>query len=194
MPPVNFRKTAVSCASSVSAELPASARSSSTVPRAMMRPLRMMLMRSHISSATSSVCVLIRMATPFSLMRRNTALMRRAPRGSRPTIGSSTSTARGRCRNAAAHDQALLHAVREALDELVLPAGELEDLEHLLHAIGHGSAVHPIEPAVKAQELARGELLVDERPVRDEPEGGLGGFRAGRQVVAVHELRVRPSA
>ena len=57
-------------------------------------------MRSHISSATSSVCVLIRIATPFWLITRKTSLIRRAPRGSSPTIGSSTSTACGRCRNA----------------------------------------------------------------------------------------------
>jgi hypothetical protein len=36
------------------------ARSSSTVPRAMICPLRMMLIRSHISCATSSVWVLMR--------------------------------------------------------------------------------------------------------------------------------------
>src|SRR5580765_6636469 len=34
-----------------------------------------------------------------------------------------------------AHDEALLHAVREALDELVLPSIDLEQFEHLLHPI-----------------------------------------------------------
>ena len=94
---MSFRNTAVNSSSPASPM----ARSSATVPRAMILPLRMMLMTSHISSATSKVCVLIRMATPRSLILRNTSLMSRAPRGSRPTIGSSTSTALGRCRNAA---------------------------------------------------------------------------------------------
>ena len=85
------------------------------------------------------------------------------------------------------HDQTLLHAVREALDELVLPARELEHLEHLVHALGHAVAVHAVEPAVKAQELPRRELLVDERPIGNEPERGLGGLGAGRQIVAVDE-------
>ena len=97
LPPVSFKNTGVSSSFS----LPAIARSSSTVPRAMIFPFRMMLMRSHISCATSSVCVLMRIATPCSLMRLKTLLMSFAPRGSSPTIGSSTSTACGRCRNAA---------------------------------------------------------------------------------------------
>src|SRR2546426_5646863 len=97
LPPVSFRKTGVSFSSSP----PASVRRSATVPRARILPPRMMLIWSHISSATSRVWVLMRMATPLRLMARNTCLMRRAPRGSRPTIGSSTRTARGRWRKAA---------------------------------------------------------------------------------------------
>src|SRR5262249_39946306 len=79
-PPVIFRNTDVSCGSSV----PASACSSATVPRATMRPPWMMLMRSHISCATSSVCVLIRIATPFRVISRKTSLMSDMPRGSSP--------------------------------------------------------------------------------------------------------------
>src|SRR5262249_43404517 len=97
LPPVSFRKTGVRCSSSP----PAGARSWSTVPRAMILPPRMMLMRSHISWATSRVCVLMRIATPLRLIARKTSLMSRAPRGSRPTMGSSTSTARGWWRKAA---------------------------------------------------------------------------------------------
>ena len=89
--------SAVNCSSRV----PDIRRSSSTVPCAMIRPRWTMLIRSHICSATSSVWVLIRIATPRSVIRLNTALMSCAPLGSRPTIGSSTSTARGRCMKAA---------------------------------------------------------------------------------------------
>ncbi len=51
LPPVSFRNTGVSCSCSP----PAMARSSATVPRAMILPARMMLMLSHISWATSRV-------------------------------------------------------------------------------------------------------------------------------------------
>ena len=40
---------------------------------------------------------------------------------------------------------------------------------------------------MEAQELARGQLLVDERPVGDEAERGLRRLGLGRQVVAVDE-------
>ena len=153
----------------------------------MILPLRMMLIRSHISSATSSVCVLIRMATPRSLIRRNTSLMSRAPRGSSPTIGSSTSTALRPVQERGAHHQPLLHAVREALDQLVAPAAQLEQIEHLADARLDGAVVHAVEAAVEAQELAGGELLVDERPVGDEAERRLRRLGRRRQVVAVDE-------
>src|SRR2546426_128339 len=64
------------------------ARISATVPRAMILPLRMMLMVSHISCATSSVCVLIRMPTPRWLIFLKTSLIRRAPRGSKAARAS----------------------------------------------------------------------------------------------------------
>src|SRR5262249_37140102 len=51
LPPVSFRNAAVRWSS----PLPASRRTSSTVPCAMILPFRMMLSRSHISCATSSV-------------------------------------------------------------------------------------------------------------------------------------------
>ena len=137
-----------------------------------------MLIRSHISCATSSVCVLIRMATPRSLILRKTSLISRAPRGSRPTIGSSTSDRARPVQERGAHHQPLLHAVREALDQLVLPAPELEQLEHLAHAIADRRLVEPVEAAVKAQELAGRQLLVDERPIGDEAERRLGALRA----------------
>ena len=48
-------------------------------------------------------------------------------------------------------------------------------------------AVHAVEPAVKAQELAGRQLLVDERPIGNEAERRLGRFGLGRQIVAVDE-------
>ena len=47
---------------------------------------------------------------------------------------------------------------------------ELEELEHLVHALADAGAVEAVEPAVEAQELAGGELLVDERAIGNEAE------------------------
>jgi hypothetical protein len=66
--------------------------------------------------------------------------------------------------------------VREALDELVLPPSQLEELEHLAHAAGNADVLETVEAAVKSQELAGRELLVDERPVGDEAQRCLGLF------------------
>ena len=104
-------------------------------------------------------------------------------------MGSSTSTAARPVQEGGAHDEALLHAVGEALDELALPARQLEQLEHLRDARLDAVAVHAVEAAVEAQELAGGELLVDEGPVGDEAERGLGRLRLPRQVVAVDRDR-----
>ena len=77
-----------------------------------------------------------------------------------------------------AHDEALLHAVREALDQLALPAAELEQVRASRCARASTSAaVHAVEAAVEAEELAGGQLLVDEGPVGDEAERGLGRLR-----------------
>jgi len=66
------------------------------VPRATIVPVWMMAMRSHIACATSSVCVLIRMVPPLSTKCRKMSLSSRAPFGSSPTIGSSTTINSGR--------------------------------------------------------------------------------------------------
>ena len=86
-----------------------------------------------------------------------------------------------------AHHQPLLHAVREALDQLVPPPAQLEQLEHLADAGLDRGLVHAVEAAVEAQELAGGELLVDERPIGDETERRLGGLGLVGQVVAVDD-------
>ena len=142
-------------------------------------------MRSHISCATSSVCVLIRIATPRSLMRRKTSLIRRAPRGSRPTIGSSTTTACGRCRKAA-----------HMTSRCFMPCEKLSTSSFSQRRSSKSSsisctrpvdavAVEAVEAPVKPQELAGGELLVDERPIGDESERRLRELRLRGDVVPV---------
>ena len=86
-----------------------------------------------------------------------------------------------------AHDEPLLHAVREALDQLVLPAAELEQVEHLAHALVQAVAVHAVEAGVKAQKFSRGQLFVDVGPVGNEAERRLRGFRMRREIVAVDD-------
>ncbi len=57
-------------------------------------------MRSHIASATSSVCVLISTVPPLPTNWRKMSLSSRAALGSSPTIGSSTTITSGRWINA----------------------------------------------------------------------------------------------
>ena len=63
-------------------------------------PPCMIAMRSHIASATSSVCVDIMIVLPRRVYSRNRSLRMRAALGSSPTIGSSTTITSGRCTNA----------------------------------------------------------------------------------------------
>src|SRR5688572_21719887 len=86
-----------------------------------------------------------------------------------------------------AHDQPLLHAVREALDQLVLPLRELEQLEHLVHAPGDLAIGHSVEARMKREELAGSELVVDERSIGDEAKGSLGRLRLSLDVVPVDD-------
>src|SRR5256885_11033515 len=72
-------------------------RTSATVPAATILPCWMMAIWSHIASATSSVCVLIRTVPPFPTNCRKMSFSKRAAFGSRPTIGSSTTMHPGRC-------------------------------------------------------------------------------------------------
>src|SRR6185436_2644910 len=69
-----------------------------------------------------------------------------------------------------AHHEALLHAVGEALDELVLPAPELEELQHLGHARADAVPIESEQAAVEAKEFSGRELLVDVRTIGNETE------------------------
>src|SRR5215470_199740 len=84
-----------------------------------------------------------------------------------------------------AHDEPLLHPVGEALHQLALPARQLEQPQHLRHPVADPVAVHAVEPAVEAEELARGELVVDEGPVGDEPQRRLRRLGARGEVLTV---------
>jgi hypothetical protein len=77
--------------------------------------------------------------------------------------------------------------VREALHELVAPAGELEEVEHLADAIVDAGAVDAVQAAVESQELRRREFLVDEGSIRDEPERRLRRLGFDIQIVIVDD-------
>ena len=86
-----------------------------------------------------------------------------------------------------AHHEPLFHAVRETFDQLVLPSRELEELEHVVHALIHTGVIDAVESRVKPKEFSRRELLVDVRPIGNETQRRLGAFRILREIVAVHE-------
>ncbi len=73
------------------------------------------------------------------------------------------------------------------LDQLVLPARQLEHLEQLGDAALDDIAFLSIKPGNEAQELGAGELVVHERPVGNEAEPHLGGERIGVHVVAAEQ-------
>ena len=127
-------------------------------------------MRSHISCATSSVCVLIRIATPALAHPLEYALDQLRAAGIETDHRFIHEHRLRVMKKRSAHDQTLFHAVGEALHQLVLPATQLEEFEHLAHALRRAVAVHSVETGVKLQELARRQLFIDVRAVGDEPE------------------------
>src|SRR5258707_238233 len=54
-----------------------------------------------------------------------------------------------------AHHEPLLHAMRKRFDQLVLPAPELEEFQHLAHAIADARAVEAVKGRVTTKEAAR---------------------------------------
>ena len=68
-----------------------------------------------------------------------------------------------------------------------MPCEQLEQFEHLADAIVDAVIGNPVQPGVKREELAGGELLVDEGTIRNEPQRRLGGFGRDGQVVAVDQ-------
>ena len=77
--------------------------------------------------------------------------------------------------------------MRKALDQLVLPTPELEQIEHLPNAARNQTVLEAVQPGVKTQELSGGQFFVDEWPIGNEPERRLRQLGLGRQIVAVHQ-------
>jgi hypothetical protein len=89
----------------------------------------------------------------------------------------------------AADDQLLPHAVAVRFGELVLPGAEIEDLQQLVDAPLHLRPVLAVQRRREAEELAAGELVVDERAVGDEADPRLGLQRPGQHVLAADQDR-----
>src|SRR3954451_12397111 len=71
------------------------------------------------------------------------------------------------------HDQPLLHSVRKTLDELVFPSSELEQLEHLAHAIVTRRTIESVQSSMKSQQFTRSQPPVEERTIGNEYKPGL---------------------
>ena len=137
------------------------------MPQATILPRWMMAIRSHISSATSSVCVLISTVPPRCANSRKMSFSSRALLGSRPTIGSSTTITSGRwisalemisfCRMPWLYDSVSSSFQRR----------ELEQLEQLVDPPLDDRALLPVQRRDEPQELGAGELVVDERAGRE---------------------------
>jgi hypothetical protein len=81
-------------------------------------------------------------------------------------------------------DQLLPHPVAVRLDQLVLPVGQLEEIEQLVHPLLDGLPLLPVERGHEPQELRARQLVVHVGPVRDEPQPRLGRHRGAGDVVA----------
>src|SRR5687768_3602044 len=68
------------------------------------------------------------------------------------------------------------------LGQLVLPAGELEQLEQLVDPPFNGGALLPVEGGGEAEKLRAGELVIDEGAVGNEAEACFGFQRAAVDV------------
>ena len=99
-------------------------------------------------------------------------------------MGSSTSTALGRCRNAAHMTSRCFMPWEKLSTSSSFQATSSNSSSSSARAGLDCLAVHPVEAAVEAQELAGGELLVEERPVGNEAERALRRLGLPRQVVA----------
>ena len=85
-----------------------------------------------------------------------------------------------------AHRQALTHPVREALDQLVSPGRQVKQLQQLSDARRKSvGLVDAEQTAVEGKELGRRQLLVQERPVRNDTERALGPDWVAREVRVV---------
>ena len=83
--------------------------------------------------------------------------------------------------------EALLHAVRVRLGELRGALGEAEPCEQLGAPALELAAAEAVEPADEAQELAPGELVVEEGMVRQVAGDRLGGLRLAADVVPAEQ-------
>ena len=92
----------------------------------------------------------------------------RAALGSRPTIGSSTTITVRPVDERARDNQLLPHPMAVALDQLVAPRLEIKEGEQLARALLDLGPGLPVEAGHESQELRAAQLLINERPIRDE--------------------------
>jgi hypothetical protein len=82
----------------------------------------------------------------------------------------------------AGDDELLPHAVAVGLGQLILPAGELEQLQQLVDTPLDRGSLLAIQGGREAEKLTTGQLVVDEGPIRNEAEASLGLERPAQDV------------
>ena len=115
--------------------------SSSAVPRAMILPWSTTAIVSASSSASSRYCVVSSSVVPSRTRPRMTSHIPSRLRGSRPVVGSSRNSSRGRPMSALAEVEPAAHAAGVRLDDAIGGVDEVELLEQLVRpARGLGRA------------------------------------------------------
>ena len=122
---------------------------------------------------------------PWSASRRTSARMSRMPPGSRPVVGSSSSSSFGSRSSAPGDAEPLAHAVRVAAHAVLGARGQLDGVERLADARGGAVAV---ERRDQLQVAAAGEVRVEARRL-DEPRHAVQGARPLDEGVAPEQLR-----
>ena len=130
------------------------------VPAKRIRPRAMTASSLHSCSTSTIRWVESRTVSPCSASAPTSRRMSRMPPGSRPFVGSSSSSSRGRRSSAAGQPEPLAHALGVAADLVVAATGELDDLEHLLDPLVVPTAVQGRE---QVEVPAPGQVGVERR-------------------------------
>ena len=80
-----------------------------------------------------------------------------------------------------------LHPAGIGLDRVPGPAGEADLIEDTVNCLVELLARKAVQPAPKAEVLSPGQILVERRLLRDDPEPGLHRDRVERQIHPVEQ-------
>ncbi len=172
---------------------PISAFSASGVPSATMCPWSMIPTRSASTSASSRYCVVRKTVTPSSRASRATSAHRSARlEGSRPVVGSSRNSTRGRVHEREREVEPALHAARVAADLAIGGVGRGPTRSSSSSPRARRSALRQaLERRLQPHVVAPGEQRVERRLLQRGADRRAHRGALAHDVVARHARRAR---